>query len=132
MRSGGCQCGNLRYQAEGDPMHHALCHCTDCRASSGAPATAWIAFAEAQVKITKGEVSTYAGKNGALRYFCGNCGTGLLYTNAVMLPGVVDIQSATLDNAGDETLGAQIQYAERLGWLDNLDGLPRFDRFPGM
>lgn len=132
MRSGGCQCGNVRYEADGDPMHHALCHCADCRASSGAPATAWIAFAEAQVKITKGEPSIYAGKNGAQRHFCANCGTGLLYTNAAMLPGIVDIQSATLDNAGDEALGAQIQCAERLNWLDSLDGVPRFDRFPGM
>ncbi len=132
MRSGGCQCGAVRYEAQGDPAHHALCHCADCRASAGAPAVAWMAFPEAQVKVTQGALTTYAGKNGAQRHFCPTCGTGLLYTNAEMLPGIIDIQSATLDNAGDFSPGAQIQCAERLPWMEQLDQLPQFERYPGM
>lgn len=131
MRQGGCQCGAVRYEAEGDPLHHALCHCADCRASAGAPAVAWIAFPEAAVRVTAGATVTYAGKGGARRQFCGTCGTGLLYTNAGMLPGIVDIQSATLDDAGANPPGAQIQRAERLEWFDGLAELPGFDRYPG-
>ena len=131
MRQGGCQCGAVRYEADGDPLHHALCHCTDCRASSGAPATAWIAFAEDAVRVTAGAPVTYAGRGGARRQFCGTCGTGLLYTNAEMLPGIVDVQSATLDDAGAEAPQAQIQRADRLPWFDGLGDLPGFDRYPG-
>ncbi len=130
MVEGGCQCGAVRYAASGDPLHHALCHCADCRASSGAPAVAWIAFAEDAVQMTAGEPVTYEGKNGARRQFCGACGTGLLYTNAEMLPGIVDIQSATLDDAEALPPGAQIQRAERLAWFDGLAELPGFDRYP--
>ena len=38
MLSGGCHCGAVRYEMPEDVAHHALCHCTDCRKASGAPA----------------------------------------------------------------------------------------------
>lgn len=130
MRTGGCHCGAVRYQAEGEPLHNALCHCSDCRASSGAPAVGWIAFAEAQVSVTQGELATFVGKSGSRRQFCPKCGTGLFYFNAEMLPGIIDVQSATLDSAADEAPGAHIQTAEMLPWFDRLSELPRFERFP--
>jgi hypothetical protein len=130
MRTGGCQCGHIRYQAEGEPLHHALCHCADCRASAGAPAVTWLAFPEAALSITSGEPSVYEGRNGARRQFCPRCGTGLIYTNAEMLPGIVDIQSATLDDPAAETPAIQIQCAERLEWMARLDALPEFERYP--
>ena len=46
--TGGCHCGAIRYQAEGDVLVHALCHCTDCRRHAGAPMVGWtirLAFA---------------------------------------------------------------------------------------
>ena len=130
-RTGGCQCGAVRYEAAGEPQHHAVCHCADCRASAGAPLVAWMAFAEDQVRVTQGTLTTYTGKTGAQRQFCPACGTGLIYTNAEMLPGIIDIQSATLDTAADEVPGAQIQHAERLVWIDDLAAMPAFARFPG-
>lgn len=130
MRTGGCQCGAVRYEADGDPLHHALCHCSDCQASAGAPAVAWIAFPEDKVRVISGSPTIYEGKGGARRRFCSACGTGLLYTNANMLPGIVDIQSATLDDAGADAPQAQIQCAERLPWFAGLGDLPAFDRYP--
>jgi hypothetical protein len=50
----------------------------------------------------------------------------------VALPGVIDIQSATLDDPGGTPPGAQIQVAERLGWMETLDELPSFERYPPM
>lgn len=131
MQQGGCQCGAVRYEISGDPLHNAVCHCADCRASSGAPAMAWLAVKEGQFRQISGDVSTYSGKNGALRQFCPICGTGLFYRNAEMLPGIVDIQLATLDDAAGTAPKAQIQCAERLPWMTALGELPEFERFPG-
>lgn len=128
---GGCHCGAVRYEVSGEPQHVALCHCSDCRKSSGAPMVAWAAFAEEQFKLVEGEPVTFNSSGSAMRSFCPKCGSGLYYRNAEFLPGIVDIQSATLDDPDALPPGAHIQTAERLGWIENAHSLPAFERFPG-
>ena len=130
MATGRCRCGAISYRVEGEPMHHTLCHCGDCRRSAGAPMVGWIAWPTDRVTVV-GEPVTYRSSGTADRQFCGTCGTGLFYRNEAMLPGIVDIQSATLDDPETHPPGAHIQTAERLPWMDGLDALPRFERFPG-
>jgi len=132
MLTGGCRCGAVRYQAEvDDPQRHGLCHCRDCRRSSGAPAMAWLAVPKDTFAVTRGEATRWDGNGGAERYFCGTCGTGLYYFNDGVLPGIADIQSATLDEAEAWPPSAQIQCAERLGYMAKLGEMPEFERFPG-
>jgi hypothetical protein len=33
--AGGCACGSIRYEAEGDPVVMFACHCTDYRRACG-------------------------------------------------------------------------------------------------
>lgn len=131
-RSGGCHCGAIRYDVEGEPQHVALCHCSDCRRSAGAPMVSWAAFSEDALTVTQGQAVTFNSSGAAMRSFCGTCGTGLFYRNADMLPGIVDIQSVTLDDPEALPPDAHIQVAERLHWMDGLDTMIRFERFPGM
>ena len=128
---GGCYCGAVRYEVNGEPQHVALCHCNDCRKSSGAPMVAWAAFTEDQFKLVEGEPVTFNSSGSAMRSFCPKCGSGLYYRNAEFLPGIVDIQSATLDDPEALPPGAHIQTAERLGWMETAHSLPAFERFPG-
>ena len=127
---GGCQCGAVRYEVSGEPQHVALCHCNDCRKSSGAPMVAWAAVTDAQFKLVQGEPVTFNSSGSAMRSFCPKCGSGLYYRNAEFLPGIVDIQSATLDDPDALPPSAHIQVAERLGWMKTAHSLPLFDRFP--
>ena len=129
---GGCHCGAVRYKASGEPQHVALCHCSDCRKSAGAPAVAWAALAEGEFKLLQGELTTFNSSGSTMRSFCPKCGTGIAYRNADMLPGIVDIQAATLDDPDALPVQAQIQTAERLGWMAHLHELPQFERYPGM
>jgi hypothetical protein len=130
MPGGGCHCGAIRYEMTAEVAHHALCHCTDCRKASGAPAVAWAMAAADQMTIT-GEPLTYASSEHGRRLFCGACGTSLFYTNEVIFPGMIDVQSATLDDPDSIPLQAQIQTAERIGWMEHLEDLPGFERYPG-
>jgi hypothetical protein len=129
---GGCQCGAVRYDVSGDPQHTVLCHCRDCQKSAGAPMIAWAAFAEDQFQVTKGEAKTINSSGASMRSFCPECGSGLWFRNAENLPGIVDIQSATLDDPMAFVPQAQIQAAERIGWMETAHGLHSFARFPGM
>lgn len=130
--SGGCHCGAVRYEVEGEPIHAALCHCTDCRKSSGAPMVAWAAFREENFRVTQGEAVTHNSSGTSMRSFCPRCGSGLWFRNGEVLPGLVDIQSATLDDPDALPPGAHIQTAERISWMETAHSLPEFKRFPGM
>lgn len=128
--AGRCYCGAIRYELSGEPNVVALCHCSDCQRSAGAPAVSWAMFSEEALKVAQGQPKSINGSGGAVRSFCPDCGSGLFYYNAVNLPGIVDVQTATLDAPASLAPKVQIQTAERLGWMKHLDQLPEFERFP--
>jgi len=131
MLEGGCHCGAIRYRVEGEPKHAALCHCIDCRRQSGAPMVAWTLFGNDDFAVTRGEAKVYASSEHGRRHFCADCGTGLFYTNEVVFPAMTDVQSATLDDPDALPVRAQIQTAERIGWIKDIGTLPAFERYPG-
>ncbi len=128
---GGCRCGAIRYEARGEIAHHALCHCRDCQMASGAPMVAWLAVSAENFTVTKGEPASYNGTGASIRQFCGTCGTPLFFVNEDMLPGIVDINSVTLDEPDANAPGAQIQVADRREWMARLGEMPEFERYPG-
>ena len=91
---------------------------------------AWLAMPSSGFRITKGAVTSYTAPSGSTRQFCGTCGTPLFFINESVLPGIVDIQSVTLDEPDASTPQAQIQVAERRAWMEGLADMPQFDRFP--
>ncbi len=128
--TGGCHCGAIRYEANGEAKTHALCHCVDCRRHSGAPMVGWTMYSQSAVKVTKGTPKVYKSSQDGRRHFCPDCGTGLFYVNDVMLPGIIDIQSATYDDPNAVPARAHIQIADRIGWMERAHELPAFERFP--
>lgn len=130
MLEGGCHCGAVRYRLAGKTAHVALCHCTDCRRHAGAPVVCWAAVKADQLEVA-GEVTTYKSSEHARRQFCARCGTSLFYLNEAVLPGLVDLQTGTLDDPEQLPPTAHIQAAERLGWMTQVDALPSFERYPG-
>lgn len=126
---GGCHCGQTRYEVTGEPQHVSICHCSDCRKSAGAPFVSWAAFASSDFQ-SSGEISSFNSSGAAYRYFCPKCGTGLYYVNEEVLPGLVDIQTATLDDPEALVPVAHVQAAEQLHWTRTIEDLPKFERFP--
>ncbi|KQT49183.1 aldehyde-activating protein [Methylobacterium sp. Leaf456] len=130
MPTGGCHCGAIRYTMQGEPVHNALCHCSDCRRHAGAPMVGWAMVPTGQVTI-QGEPTVYASSEHGRRHFCGRCGTGLFYVNEKMLPGMIDVQTGTLDDPAALPPQVHIQVAERIAWMEDAHTLPRFERYPG-
>lgn len=128
--TGGCHCGAVRYELSGPPNDVALCHCVDCRRNAGAPVMAWAGYGEDKLTITKGDPKTFRMSPVSHRSFCADCGTGLFYRNSDMLPGAVEVQSATLDDPEAAAPSLQIQVAERLSWMKTAHEIPEIDRFP--
>jgi len=127
---GGCHCGAIRYRVAGEPKTHALCHCTDCRRHAGAPMVGWIMYSASACTVTRGTPKLYASSEQGRRFFCPDCGTGLFYKNERLLPGIIDIQSATLDDPAAVPARLHIQVADRIPWMKTAHELPMFDRYP--
>ena len=100
------------------------------RADAGAPTVGWAMFAHDALKIEKGAARIYRSSEHGRRHFCPECGTGLFYTNEQALPGIIDVQSATLDDPKAFAPAVQIQIADRIGWMARAHELPAFDRYP--
>ncbi len=58
MITGGCHCGSVRYSIAGEALRSALCACTDCRRSAGAPLVSWALFARDAVTVD-GDPASY-------------------------------------------------------------------------
>ena len=130
MPEGGCHCGAVRYEMPSEAIHQALCHCKDCRRHSGAPMVAWGLVRLEDFTVT-GETKVYASSEHGRRLFCAACGTSLFYTNDLIFPGQIDVQTATLDDPDAIAPTAQIQTAERIGWMERAHELQAFERYPG-
>ncbi|MFM9890602.1 MAG: GFA family protein [Rickettsiales bacterium] len=130
MLKGGCHCGALRYEVKGEAAVHYLCHCNDCRRHAGAPMVGWATFPEDALDIIKGQPKIYTSSEHVTREFCPDCGTGLFYRNANLLPGLVDIQTGTLDEPNQLPAQCHIQTAEKLSWMLDAHNLPEHERFP--
>lgn len=91
---------------------------------------AWGLVNKDQITIT-GDTKEYASSEHGRRHFCPNCGTSLFYTSEAIFPGQVDVQIATLDDPDSIVPQAQIQVADRIGWMERLSEMPEFERYPG-
>src|SRR5262245_65900332 len=85
VATGGCHCCAIRYEAQGEPLTHALCHCSDCRRHAGAPMVCWTLFPQAAVRVTSGSPKVYDSSAHGRRHFCPVWWTGLFYTDAEIL-----------------------------------------------
>jgi len=130
MTTGRCHCGAIAYALAGAPVVHALCHCGDCRRHAGAPMVGWAMYPAEALTVTQGEPKLYRSSEHGRRQFCAACGTGLFYTNDAVLPGLVDVQSATLDDPDAVPAQIHVQTAERIAWMKDAHALPAFERYP--
>ena len=122
MLTGGCHCGALRYEAEGEPFERALCHCELCRRTTGAPAVAWFTIRESDLRLT-GEPVRYASSDHAERGFCGRCGAQITFKDAAY-GDRIDLTTASLDDPEAAPPVEQIWVRSRLHWMADAHALP--------
>jgi len=122
---GGCYCGAVRYEIFGDTFNSTLCHCTDCRKASGAPAFAWFSVKLAGLGWLSGKPRQFRSSAHATRSFCQDCGTTLTWSTDAW-PEEIDIATASLDDPAAVPPADHTYTRSRLGWMNLHDGLPKF------
>ena len=97
---GGCMCGDIQYDVDGDSSVTGICHCPDCKRQTGSAFSTIVGVGADQI-VVEGTPRIYETKGlsgeGVLRHFCGNCGSPL-YSVVNSMPGVAFIKAGTLDD----------------------------------
>ena len=133
VRAGGCLCGAVRYECEGEPQFSLQCHCRDCQRQSGAPHVAAVRVPAAGFRIMRGRARCYVAKadsgNSITRVFCGDCGTPL-YVQVSTRPDIVGVRVCTFDDPSWFRPEANIFARSAQPW-DHMDpGVPKFATYP--
>lgn len=127
--SGGCQCGQVRYDVDGDLHFAAVCHCPSCRKSSGAPIVSWAMFERDAVHWDTSVSKSYASSEGVRRSFCPTCGTTLFF-EAEYIAGLIDITVESADVPEQLLPQAQIWTQHETTCLKKMNTMERFEALP--
>ena len=124
--TGGCLCGNVRYEATEKALGSMLCHCRMCQKFSGAPVLGGTTFLTEAVRFTKNSPKFYPSSHIAERGFCGDCGTAIVYRGLI---GVwtkwIMVFTASLDEPEKFPPTYHLGIESSMPWLDIHDDLPR-------
>jgi hypothetical protein len=131
---GGCYCGAVRYQAQGDAVFKGQCHCRECQYISGGHPNVVMGLPEPGFAYTKGTAKQHRRTDldkPVTREFCPDCGTHIL-TRTPAVPGMVLIKVGTLDDpsvfGGPQMV---IFTIDKQSFHHIPDGVPTFERTPG-
>ena len=131
---GGCYCGALRFEAEGNPLFKGQCHCRECQYFSGGHPNAVMGMPAASFRYVKGAAKTFTRSDlekPVTREFCAACGTHIL-ARSPGLPGAVLLKVGTFDDPSVyEGPQMVIFTCDKQPFHHVPAGVPTFERTPG-
>lgn len=132
LHIGGCLCGALRYEADGEPIYAGYCCCADCRKASGSGFIPFMGFAAGNFRVT-GQARQYRcpAFNGgeAVRNFCPACG-GLVFGGVLGESESHTVYAGSLDDPSGFKPTVAIFNCRRPDWALLPVGLAVFEEMP--
>lgn len=98
--TGGCQCGQIRYEIRSEPLTLYACHCTECQKQSSSAFGMSMPVPREAFMILQGQPKEWSRLSASGRQvtcsFCGDCGTRLFHSPA-RNPKIINVKPGTLD-----------------------------------
>ena len=130
--SGGCYCGSLRYEANGDVEASIQCHCRECQYITGGNPNVIMIMPLSGFEFVKGIPKTFKRKDiekAVTRLFCENCGTGIGTKNPNR-PNSIILKVGTFDDPSIFKPEIAIFTIDKQKFHYIEDGLKSFERRP--
>ena len=127
---GGCLCGAIRYEATGEPLQVAHCHCERCHRSTGAAFATGVCFPVEAVTWTQEKPISYQSSESFARLFCSHCGSSVAQYN--LSTGTMWALVGTLDHPESIAPESHMFTKDQIPWVKLDDDLPRHSTFPSM
>jgi hypothetical protein len=133
MRTGGCQCGAVRFEVRRDRLIAYACHCRECQRQSASAFGISVPVRRDQFEIT-GRVGVWTRvTDSGVRSdcaFCAECGTRLFHAPAVG-GEFVTAKGGAFGDTSDLAPVAHLWISRKLPWVILQDDIPTFDTQPG-
>jgi hypothetical protein len=133
--SGGCLCGDVRWECSADPVLTANCYCTHCQKSSGTALASVFFVPKAAFKLVKGDVKYYEvtadSGNKVKRGFCPNCGSPVT-TMPARMPDIIGIKVGSMDEPSKFNPQFNIFMASAPTWAPVSQNVAAFPKMPPM
>lgn len=132
-RTGGCQCGAVRYEFASGPLALFVCHCTECRKQSASAFGMSLPTSRAGFQVTKGEPKFWARRgDSGLRIrcaFCPHCGSRL-WDEPEDAPDIVVLKGGSLDDPVDMAKAIHVWTSSKLPGVIIPAGAKQFPQEP--
>ena len=124
--TGGCLCGEVRYEGRGEELGSAYCHCRMCQRFTGSPATVGTGIRKEHFRITQGEPKIYVSSKIAERAFCPTCGSSLWMTwyHSERFEWIF-VHTSSLDVPQNFAPDSHVGIESQMPWHDIHDDLSR-------
>lgn len=131
--TGGCQCGQVRYELSTEPMTLYTCHCQDCQKQSASAFGMSMPVPKAALVILKGQPKQWKRPSSSGRevtcFFCGDCGTRLFH-NPSRNPKITNIKPGTLDDTSWLSPVGHLWTSRAQGWVTTSEQTLRYEAQP--
>ena len=131
--TGGCYCGAVRYEMNGDPQASLQCHCRECQYISGGFPAALLLVSLDSFQLSSGEMKQFRRpdlEHPVTRHFCENCGTGVA-SETPNRPGSIVIKAGTFDDPSAFNPAVAIYTCDKQDYHHIPEDMTSFDKRPG-
>jgi hypothetical protein len=126
MIKGGCLCGKVRYEYDGDISEIAMCHCSQCRQAQGGAFATNSPVDAGKLQFSGQEsIKEFESNENKVRAFCINCGSPL-YSARKNLPNIKRLRVGTMETAFTCENKYHIFSSSKAPWHSIADSYPQF------
>jgi hypothetical protein len=121
---GSCLCGSIEFEAEMNPMHVFVCHCTDCQTHSGTAFRTVARTTPGSFHLLKGTLKNFqktaeSGNRRSLA-FCPECGTSIYGGPGDGEEGPMSVRVGTLRQRDQLRPRVQVWARSAQPWVEEL------------
>ncbi|KAH8929686.1 hypothetical protein BT69DRAFT_1292426 [Atractiella rhizophila] len=131
--TGKCLCGAVTLTletVEGEPLQHALCHCTNCQLSGGAPIASYFIVPESRLKVDGTLITTIAkadSGNDVTYDACAKCGSPITHGSKALGENI-GVRSPLLPTLKPSPIVAEFFTCNRWETLKPLDAAVQLNK----
>lgn len=133
MKTGGCLCGQIKYEVTGAPLVTHACHCIECQKITGSAYGVNLWLEAKDIQIIKGALQSYRAKGGSGKphdvYFCADCGSAIYSRYHAAPPQFLFLRSGGLDDSSEVKPDVHIFLKDKQSGVTVDEATPQYEAY---